>query len=154
MDRTLSGRDAFVDWVNRVHAHLKREHGWSIERIAKEAKVSRSLLANWRKGDFSQGDPQRKTVYKMCANLDIPMDEPFAIFGWDPAGPAPVEPTPLPRATMAERYRELLAIRYDTPDITSEEEAEIDAQIDLVVAMIKQRRKRRAEGPGQAGTAA
>lgn len=144
---------AFTDWVNRVHTHLKQERGWGFARVAQEADVSRSLLSNWRKGDYSQGKPQRDTVHKMCINLGIPMDEPFAIWGWDPAGPAPVQPKEIPKDKIAWRYKELLAMRYDTPDLAPDDEAFLDDQIDAVVEMIKRRRKRRGEEPGVGQTA-
>lgn len=150
--RTLRGLDAFTDWVNRAHAYLKEERGWGYQRVAQEAQVARSLLSNWRKGDYSQGQPQRDTVLRMCTNLGLDLDEPFAIFGWDPTA-VPVDPKPIATPTMAERYRELLEMRYDTPDLTPDDEIFLDDQIEAVLEMIKRRRKRRGEGPSQSRTA-
>lgn len=129
----MSGLPAFSAWVNRVHDQLEQERGWRVGRVAKEAKVSRSLLANWRKEDFSQGEPQRKTVYKMCANLGIPMDEPFAIFGWDPDGPAPAPEKGGELLTADPREWKIRAVLRD-PDLLDFERARYEAVLDMVIA--------------------
>ncbi len=150
VDRTGDAPDlkGFSKWVRRVLAHLKETRSWGVARVAKEAGVARSGLSRWRDDDWSDGIPQRKTVAKFCDNLKLSRDEPFGYFGWDPAGPGlPTKPDALPRPPLGEIYQTLLEMRYETPDLTPDEEADLDAQIARAVELIRLRReKRRREG--------
>lgn len=96
VSRTIRDVDQFQRWVQRVLDHLEKDRGWGITRAAKEAGTPRSAVSRWRDGDWSQGKPTKASVLRFCENLGIPVDEPFAMFGWDPSGPGRVEPVPLP----------------------------------------------------------
>jgi transcriptional regulator with XRE-family HTH domain len=148
MDRTPDVPDAspqqqFADWVDRVIKHFKATQGWSVRRVVAASGVSRSNVYRWLDADAPKG-PDKATVMRFCLNLELDLDEPFAFFGWDPAGPGvPAKPDPLPIPPMGEGFRELVSIRYETPDLTDEEAADLDDQIYLWVQIYRRRRQRR-----------
>ena len=84
--RTTPDLAGFQSWVKRVLDHLKETRGWGISRVATAAGIARSRLTDWRDGNWSRGAPKQATVENFCTSLGLPFNEPFAYFGWDPAG--------------------------------------------------------------------
>lgn len=143
MERTTpTGPDlaAFGKWVDDTLDMLKEKRKMSVRQVALKSKVQRSIIYRWINAEVV---PQKPVVTRFCVNLDLPMEEPFALMGWAVESVPPPKPPP----TMGDQYRELLDIRYETPDLTPEEESDLDAQIERAVELLKLRREmRRKDG--------
>lgn len=71
-------RIQFARFVRRAVDRAKETQRWSLERVAKEAKIGPATIYRWMDGEWKESpDPRR--VERFCAALGIPQEIPFGI---------------------------------------------------------------------------
>lgn len=133
-------------WVEDTLDALKKS-GRSLQVAADRGGISRNQVYAWMgrgKKGFSMPTPTK--LLEFCDGNNIDATEPFGILGWT-LTPETVTPADVPEG---DALSELVDIRYNTPDLTPEQEAELDARIRLVVEMYRKGHPGRGEGPGRA----
>jgi transcriptional regulator with XRE-family HTH domain len=71
-------RIQFARFVRRAVDRAKETQRWTIERIAKEAKIGPATIYRWMDGEWKKS-PEANAVLRFCAALGIPQEIPFGI---------------------------------------------------------------------------
>lgn len=99
-------RRLWAGFVRRATDHAKQSRGWSIPRVATEAKVGAATIYRWLDGDWETA-PKAEVVERFCDALDIPTQAAFSILWPGKAGAATVT-EPLPANADAEAVQRKL----------------------------------------------
>lgn len=129
---------AFAAFVRRALDHARTQRGWSVEQVAKEAKLGVNTLYLWRDGAKLKRFPLAENVEAFCDTLGIKPEHAFAIL-WPGKDAKPAEPPPLgPDEDLV-----TLARRLADPNVSREEKFLIRETIRGLAA--------RGNGPGSQG---
>lgn len=104
-------RAAFTREFRHLLDAVRRDRGWSVNRIATETRaVGKSALYRWRDGDWSQGEPSAGSVAKLYNSLGYDPDPALRALGVlrpQPGLPPPPTNDPLVERHIADLLRQL-----------------------------------------------
>lgn len=119
-------RARFATFIARECAHAKETRGWSIPKIATEAKISNQTIYRWRDGTWKEF-PNGDHIRAFCDALDIEPADAFAIL-WPGKKQAA-----LPAAPLADPDIVALARRIQDPKVPANEKAILRNSIKFLV---------------------
>lgn len=132
------GRTTFVDWLNTVLDELKATRQLSRRRAIGESGVPRGTVYRWLAGAI----PDRDLVLQFCENLTLDIVEPFALLGWDPAGPSTSPVRGSDPVVMSRQVHQFEALLRD-PDLLPDERERYEGMMAVIVRDLEATLERR-----------
>lgn len=138
-DRTVGER-----WAAYLAAARARA-GMTKAELARAANVGRATVFRWEAGESR---PEQAEIVARVANvLGIELDEALIAAGLRPGEVAPNQPSTQtvldPRARAIAESLQIMSDRLNDPSISNDERLLIEAQLDMLVDLARQRAARR-----------